>query len=112
MMALSYEDTHCKKCGKATDFAWMQRGLCNDCLRKEKLKEIRISISEGESDTFSDEYIVCPYCGAVLSGSKDVFEFPELYEDGEHEEVCVECGKEFKVETMVSYAWETHKIED
>lgn len=27
-MALSYEDSHCKKCGKADSLDWMQRGLC------------------------------------------------------------------------------------
>ena len=109
---LSYEDSHCVKCGKADNLAWMQQGLCYDCFKKEKLEEIRTSINEGEPDTFSDEYIVCPYCGAVLSSSEDVFEFPELYEDGEHEEFCEECGKKFKVETIISYDWETHKIEE
>ena len=34
------------------------------------------------------------------------------YEDGEHEITCEDCGKEFKVETMVSYDWETHKMEE
>lgn len=110
-MALSYEDTHCKRCGKECD-AWLNGGLCYDCLSKKHLENIRESIIEGEPDTFSDEYIVCPYCGAVLIDSEDAFEFPELYDDGEHQEICEECGKKFKVETMVSYSWETHKMEE
>ncbi|WP_283593351.1 hypothetical protein [Limosilactobacillus galli] len=109
---LSYEDSHCKRCGKVDSLAWMQRGLCSDCWKKERLEEVRASLNGDEPDTFSDEYIVCPYCGAVLIDSEDVFEFPELYDDGEHQEICEECGKKFKVETMVSYSWETHKMEE
>lgn len=110
-MALSYEDTHCKRCGKECT-AWINGGLCYDCLNEKHLGDIRESIEEGKPDTFSDKYIVCPYCGAVLSNSEDVFEFPELYEDGECEEICEECGKKFEVDTIVSYAWETKRMED
>ena len=110
MMALSYEDTHCKRCGKECA-AWINGGLCYDCLRKKHLEDIRESIIEGEPDTFSDEYIVCPYCGAAIS-DEDLIDYPELYEDGEHEISCIECDKKFKVDTSVSYSWETHKMED
>lgn len=33
-------------------------------------------------------------------------------DDGEHEISCIECDKKFKVDTSVSYSWETHKMED
>mgnify|MGYP001851664449 CR=1 FL=1 len=110
-MALSYEDTHCEKCGKEDEFAWMNGGLCADCFRKKKLDDIRTSIDEGEPDTFSSDYIVCPYCGNAID-AEDLVDYPELYEDGEHELLCEECSKTFKVDTMVSYEWETHRMED
>ena len=34
MMALSYEDTHCERCGKYDKTAWITGGLCVDCCRK------------------------------------------------------------------------------
>ncbi len=111
-MALSYEDTHCKRCGKEDNLAWLNGGLCNSCSDKKHLDDIRTSIDEGVPDTFSDKYIVCPYCGAVMLEADAVFEFPELYEDGEHELECEDCGKKFKVETVVSYDWETRRMEE
>lgn len=110
-MALSYEDTHCKRCGKECN-AWINDGLCYDCLREKHLEDIRESIEEGEPDTFSDEYIVCPYCGSAVEGTDAMLDFPELGVDGEHELECEECGKKFNVESLVSVDWETHKMED
>lgn len=49
--------------------------------------------------------------GAAIDEA-DLIGYPELHEDGEHEITCKDCGKEFKVETMVSYDWETHKMEE
>lgn len=109
-MELSYEDTHCKRCGKECN-AWLNGGLCYDCLSEKHLEHIRESIIEGEPDTLSDEYIVCPYCGAALEGNDTMIDFPELGEDGEHELECEDCGKKFKVESMVSVDWETSKME-
>ena len=106
-----YDDYHCKRCGKKAVLAWMNNGLCIDCYRKKQLDDIRISIDEGEPDTFSSDYVVCPYCGNAIS-DEGLIDYPELYEDGEHELLCDQCGKTFEVDTMVSYSWETHKIED
>lgn len=106
-----YDDYHCKRCGKKTDLAWMNNGLCIDCYRKKQLDDIRISIDEGEPDTFSSDYVVCPYCGNAIS-DEGLIDYPELYEDGEHELLCGKCGKTFEVDTMVSYSWETLKMED
>ena len=89
-MALSYEDTHCKRCGKECT-AWINGGLCYDCLREKHLEDIRKSIEEGEPDTFSSDYVVCPYCGTAISDD-DLVEYPELYEDGEHEISCIELA--------------------
>ena len=110
-MASSYEDTHCKRCGKECT-AWINGGLCYDCLSEKHLEDIRESIIEGEPDTFSDEYIVCPYCGSAVEGTDAMLDFPELGVDGDHELECEECGKKFRVESLVSVDWETHKMED
>ena len=110
-MTLDYEEHHCKMCGKYDKFAWVNGGYCNDCLKLRNLAKIRESIEEWETDTFSSDYVVCPYCGAAIDEA-DLIDYPELYEDGEHEITCEDCGKEFKVETMVSYDWETHKMEE
>ena len=109
-MKLSYEDEHCKICGKECH-AWLNGGLCYDCMDKKRLEDIRESIDEDEPDTFSDKYIVCPYCGSAMEGSNVMIDIPELGEDGEHELECEDCGKKFEVETMVSVDWETHKME-
>lgn len=92
-------------------FAWLSGGLCYDCLSEKHLEDIRESIEEGDPDTFSDEYIVCPYCGLAIDGNDAMIDIPELGEDGEYELECENCGKKFKVETMVSVDWETHKME-
>lgn len=107
-----YDDHHCKRCGKKDELAWMNNGLCIDCYRKKQLEDIRESIEEGDPDTFSDEYIVCPYCGSAMDGADMMLDFPELGVDGEHELECEGCGKSFEVESMVSVDWETHKMED
>ena len=110
-MTLDYKDHHCKICGKYDELAWTNGGYCNKCFKLHNLEKIRESIEEGEPDTFSGDYVVCPYCGAAIDEA-DLIGYPELHEDGEHEITCKDCGKEFKVETMVSYDWETHKMEE
>lgn len=110
-MTLDYEEHHCKRCGKYYELAWINGGYCNDCFKFQKLKEIRESIKEGEPDTFSSDYVVCPYCGAAIS-DEDLIDYPDLYEEGEHELECGDCGKKFKADTMISYHWETHKMEN
>lgn len=69
--------------------------------------DIRKWNGEKEIDTFSD-HIICPYCGNGLSGYDDL---PELYESGDHELECNECGKTFVLNTMISYFYETRKTD-
>jgi len=108
MMALSYEDTHCERCGKYDKTAWITGGLCVDCCKEKDLEKIQQSIKDGEPDTFSSDYIICPYCGFAFEPD---FEDDYLFEDGDHTYECEECGKEFTVTTMVSYSWETERVE-
>ncbi len=110
-MTLDYEEHHCKMCGKYYKLAWVNSGYCDECFKIHNLEKIRESIKDGDADTFSDDYVVCPYCGFAI-GDEDLADYPELYEDGEHEISCIECDKKFKVETMVSYDWETHRMEE
>lgn len=110
-MTLDYEEHHCKMCGKYDELAWVNSGYCDECFKIHNLEKIRESIEEGEPDTFSSDYVVCPYCGNAMS-DEALIDYPELYEDGEHELLCAECGKTFEVDTMVSYNWETHKMEE
>lgn len=110
-MTLDYQDPHCKMCGKYDKLAWVNGRYCDDCFKLRNLVKIRKSIEEGEPNTFSSDYVVCPYCGNAIS-DEDLIDYPELYEDGEHELLCDECGKTFEVDTMVSYSWETQKMED
>lgn len=56
MMALSYEDTHCERCGKEYSLAWMNGGLCEECFKKKKLEDVRQSIKEGERSKSNDLY--------------------------------------------------------
>ena len=65
-MTLDYQDHHCKMCGKYDKLAWVNGGYCDDCFKLRNLAKIRESIEEGEPDTFSSDYVVCPYCGAAI----------------------------------------------
>lgn len=107
-MTLDYQDHHCKMCGKYDKLAWVNGGYCDDCFKLRNLAKIRESIEEGESDTFSSDYVVCPYCGDAIS-DEDLIDLPECYEDGQHEITCDECGREFEVITYVSYSWKTSR---
>ena len=106
----------CKVCGKQADMmSW--EDTCCDCLRKKELERIRGEIEEAkksgdEVDTFSSDYVICPYCGAEIEARMyGVFDFPEAYEEGVHVLKCEECGKEYRLHSDVSYSWETRKIE-
>nr|DAY96289.1 MAG TPA: Protein involved in formate dehydrogenase formation [Caudoviricetes sp.] len=107
-MTLDYQDHHCKMCGKYDKLAWVNGGYCDDCFKLRNLAKIRESIEEGEPDTFSSDYVVCPYCGDAIS-DEDLIDLPECYEDGQHEITCDECGREFEVITYVSYSWKTSR---
>ena len=82
--------------------------------KKETLSTIKLVKNAAEifhNARWANGIVVCPYCGAAIDEA-DLIDYPELYEDGEHKISCIECDKKFKVETMVSYDWETHKMEE
>ena len=103
----------CKICGKSR-FMFSWEDICYTCKQKKDLAEIQQKIKNKESDidTFSNSYIICPYCGNALDTCYGYEDFPELYEEGDHELECNECGKTFIMETMVSYSYETRKPDE
>lgn len=92
-MTLDYTDHHCKQCGKKYNLAWMNGGLCEECFRKQKLEEARQSIKEGEPDTFSDDYIICPYCGEAFEPDPSVKTEVPIKVNGETFNYCPHCGR-------------------
>lgn len=102
----------CKICGKSR-FMFSWEDICCTCKRKEDIAKIqrRIKDNEEDVDTFSTDYVVCPYCGHAMDTCYGYEDFPELYEEGEHEIECGECEKTFILETMVSYSYETRRTE-
>lgn len=105
----------CDTCGKETDMlSW--ETTCWKCRDEKELNRIKNEIAEAEPgdevDTFSSQYVICPYCGTEIEARIYGYcDFPEAYEEGDHEIRCDECGKTYKLSTEVTYSWETHKIE-
>ncbi len=100
----------CKICGKSR-FMFSWEDICCTCKQKEDIAKIQRQIKDNEEDvdTFSTDYVVCPYCGHAMDTCYGYEDFPEIYEEGEHEIECGECEKTFILETMVSYSYETRR---
>lgn len=62
-------------------------------------------------DTWSDDYVICPYCGEAYEPVYDP-ERSEYWNDGIYDIECDECGKTFELDTTVTYSWETARKED
>lgn len=50
----------------------------------------------------------CPHCSYVMDVAES--ELFELYEDGDHDINCDDCGKEFTVVTSVSHSFESPEL--
>lgn len=105
----------CECCGKNFT-AWLPWDTkCCKCERLEDLKKIQDAIKTAEPgekiNTFSTDYVICPYCGNGMETNCGYEDFPEIYEEGDHEIKCPECEKLFILSTSVSYSWETEKAE-
>lgn len=98
----------CERCGKTANMlSW--ETLCYSCMKDKALEDIQTAIECGDDpDTWSDDYVICPYCGSAYE-QLGYDETPETYIEGCHEVECTECGKRFELETTVSYSWETRK---
>lgn len=102
----------CERCGKnKLMLSW--ESLCYECQKKVEFEKIQANILEAtddeEVDTFSSDYVICPYCGEAMDTCYGYEDFPELYEEGDHLVTCPNCDKEFVLETSISYYYETHK---
>lgn len=104
----------CENCQKVKDMLPFEN-KCYSCIKLEALERSRDSIANpddyGGIDTFSEDYVICPYCGDAVEVDIGYEEFPELYEDGDHELECDGCGKKFILETSVSYYYKTRRLE-
>ena len=103
----------CKICGTIKNmFSW--EDTCYSCQKQQELKRIQEEIKAGKEkvDTFSTDYVICPYCGYAYETCYGYEDFPELYDEDDHEIECYECGKTFVLETTVSYSWETRRIDN
>lgn len=102
----------CKGCGKLTEmFSW--ENYCYKCEIEQRLQEVQENVREAapdeDPDTFSSDYVVCPYCGCALHTDLGYEDFPEIYEEGDHTLTCPDCEKDFILTTHVSYSWETER---
>ncbi len=101
----------CKRCGKQKEMmSWEDH--CYQCVKEIELERAQQSIKSGDPspDTYSTDYVICPHCGAAYE-QLSYDETSEMYDEGEHEVECYECGKTFLLHTYVSYAWETSKMQ-
>ena len=102
----------CERCGKPSRMMSWDR-ICFQCKKDEALERaqesVRTADPEEEPDTWSSDYVICPYCGEAMDTDVGYEDFPEIYEDGTHEVECPECGRVFTLETSISYTWETKK---
>ncbi len=104
-------DKICKRCGKKR-WHHYNHEFCCACEREIKRKKIQQEFQDAtfmgeQPDTWSDEYIICPYCGQAIDPDDE--SIPEIYEEGWHYADCSDCGKRFTIDTIVSYSWETEK---
>lgn len=67
-----------------------------------------VNKDEESIDTYSNDYLICPYCGEKNSeygNLSDVF-----FVEGKHEGVyCDKCSEDYIVYTQPSYSYETIK---
>ena len=66
------------------------------------------SMNNDSGEVTHDEYIRCPKCKHQHDAS-DEWE-ARIYEDGEHDIICVKCYREFEVSTRVSYSYTSPKL--
>ena len=103
----------CKICGKEkVMFSW--EDTCYSCQKEQELKRIQEEIAAGEEevDTYSTDYVICPYCGHAYKTDVGYEDFPEIFDEGDNEIECGYCGMTYILETTVSYSWETRRTDN
>lgn len=93
----------CKICGKVAEMlSWEDE--CYACKKKQHMKDVLQDIQEGR-DTSYEEEIYCPWCGVEI----ECCEMDEAYNEGQYAIDCPACGKEFMLETSVSFSYSTSR---
>lgn len=111
------EKAICKRCGKVYDKIGYSE-YCWDCLKQVNLERSQESVKDPEEyggiDTYSDDYVICPYCGNAIDvhDYDQTLDLDDLWEDGDKEYTCEKCGKTYTCTTNVSYTFETERIDD
>lgn len=82
----------CTRCGTCIVWPSGHRSECSACQKLNLTEELN-----------HDRLVRCPHCGNSFDPSET--DYYELYGDGEHTVNCFDCGKDFTVETSVSYTF-------
>ena len=99
----------CRICGRETHALPWEDPLCYSCQEKQWDEKIKEEIQSGEAtETSCEDKIYCPWCGEIYEDDDD---YELMYQDGDHEVICYDCGKSFKVTTNVSVHYDTERIE-
>lgn len=100
----------CSVCGKPTHvLSWVSNPRCADCNKKAYMDALKNDLLSGkETNTFCEDDIICPYCGEIY----EIEDEYDLYSEGGHEVECPFCEKKFKVDTHVSFTFDTERIEE
>lgn len=97
----------CGTCGKEKQYMMSWETECYTCRKKNNAKNIQRQIEDGEiTEVDCEDAIFCPYCG--LEHEADC-ENDAFYVEGEYTFTCHECGKDFLVNTNVSYSYSTSR---
>ncbi len=92
----------CSKC--SSYIVWRSTdgpSLCYEC------KQINKDLEEFSHSRF----IICPFCKKSVDPSE--IDHPSVaYEDGHHAFTCLDCEKEFEVETSVSFYYTSRKLDE
>lgn len=101
----------CARCRKEKDLlSWETK--CGACLLEEAEERTVADIQSGdETSTSCEDNVICPWCGCVYKTNVGYADWPEIFEDGEHDMVCEECGKPFRMTTNISYSYDTERLE-
>lgn len=93
-------ENSCKRCGVNLYMAWglhtSEGAECSDCR----------SIKEN-GDIQMDSSVRCPSCRHVMCVSE-----LEIWDEGDHDVSCDDCGHDFEVNTSVSYTFSSPKMLD
>ena len=77
--------------------------ICNNC--RENIAECEC----GETEGYSNEGAICPYCGYTdLASESEGYIFDESNDTND----CPACDKEYEMDSYISHSWTTNKIKE